>query len=119
SGLFGLRSHEKFVPEWVFGLPRAQVALFLRHLWATDGSVRWDTRAGQCRLYYASTSRRLVDDIARLLLRFGISARIKEVAKEGYRLCYHLLVYGAEQQLGFLDEIGVHGARSARGVEAA
>lgn len=38
-GLFGARSHEKFVPEAVSSLPKAQIALFLRHLWATDGSV--------------------------------------------------------------------------------
>ena len=38
-GLFGLRSHEKFVPAPVFALPDEQVALFLRHLWATDGCV--------------------------------------------------------------------------------
>src|SRR3954454_2807942 len=43
-GLFGLRSHEKFVPAAVFALPDDQVALFLRHLWATDGSVSWDER---------------------------------------------------------------------------
>ena len=36
-GLFGSRSHEKFVPEQVFHLPKRQIALFLRHLWATDG----------------------------------------------------------------------------------
>ena len=28
----------------VFALPNDQVALFLRHLWATDGSVRWDAK---------------------------------------------------------------------------
>ena len=38
-GLFGARSHEKFVPHEVFNLPKRQIALFLRHLWATDGSV--------------------------------------------------------------------------------
>ncbi|MGQ4819406.1 hypothetical protein ACQ1ZK_20180, partial [Enterococcus faecium] len=38
-GLIGLRSHEKFVPEAVFCLPKKQIAMFLRHLWATDGSV--------------------------------------------------------------------------------
>ena len=29
-GLFGLRSHEKFVPDGVFGLPREQVADLIR-----------------------------------------------------------------------------------------
>ncbi|HXA60443.1 MAG TPA: replicative DNA helicase, partial [Streptosporangiaceae bacterium] len=49
-GLFGLRSHEKFVPAPVFRLPKEQVALFLRHLWATDGCVFWDEKNGLCRL---------------------------------------------------------------------
>lgn len=110
-GLFGRRSHEKFVPSWVFGLPREQVALFLRHLWATDGSVRWDDKAGQGRLYYATTSRRLADDVMRLLGRFGIIARLKVAHKQGYRDGFHVFVTGVEQQRVFCTQIGVHGAR--------
>jgi replicative DNA helicase len=111
-GLFGLRSHEKFVPARVFSAPREQVALFLRHLWATDGCVWWDGKHGQSRIYYASTSRRLLDDVARLLLRFNVMTRVKEIRKSDYRPCYNLLVFGAENQLRFLDEIGVHGERA-------
>jgi replicative DNA helicase len=110
---FGRRSHEKFLPEGVFSLPKQQVALFLRHLWATDGGVWWDDSASQARVYYASTSRRLVDDIARLLLRFNVMTRVKEVRKGDHRPCFHLVIYGAENQLRFLDEIGVHGARGS------
>jgi replicative DNA helicase len=117
-GLFGLRSHEKFVPSQAFTLPRRQVALFLRHLWATDGCVWWDEKAGQARIYYASTSRRLIDDIARLLLRFNVMTRIKEVRKGGYRPGYHIYIHGAENQLRFLDEIGVHGERSVMAQQA-
>src|SRR5262245_19771720 len=112
-GLFGLRSHEKFVPDSVFSLPKRKLALFLRHLWATDGCVWWDEKVGLARIYYASTSRRLVDDVARLLLRFNVMTRVKEIRKGDYRPCYHLLVYGAENQRRFLDNIGVHGARAA------
>ena len=110
-GLFGLRSHEKFVPEPVFSLPDEQVALFLRHLWATDGCVWWDERNRLGRIYYASTSRRLVDDVSRLLLRFGVLSRIKRISKPGYRDCWHLHVTAAEYQRTFTDFIGVHGAR--------
>jgi replicative DNA helicase len=116
DGLFGLRSHEKFVPDWVFGLPKEQVGLVLRHIWATDGSIGYDEKNGLGRVYYASTSRRLVDDLARLLLRYNVFTRIKRVRKQGYRDAWHLYVYGAENQLRFCDEIGVHGAR---GVKAA
>jgi replicative DNA helicase len=111
-GLFGLRSHEKFVPEQVFALPTDQVALFLRHLWATDGSVRWDATFGGARIYYASTSRQLVDDVAALLLRVGILARIKRVRKAGYRDSWHLYIYGAENQATFLRHVGVHGVKA-------
>jgi replicative DNA helicase len=113
-GLYGLRSHEKYVPQGVFHLPKAQIALFLRHLWATDGSVtvRADGRGG--RVYYASTSRRLVDDVARLLLRFGISTRVRTVQKTGYRPGFRLDLSGADDQRRFLQEIGVHGARGAQ-----
>jgi replicative DNA helicase len=110
-GLFGLRSHEKFVPAPVFSLPDEQVALFLRHLWATDGCVWWDERNKIGRVYYASTSRRLVDDVSRLLLRFGVLSRIKRVRKPGCRDCWHLHIIGSEYQRAFIDFIGVHGAR--------
>ncbi|WP_436702008.1 replicative DNA helicase [Nocardioides sp. BYT-33-1] len=111
DGLFGLRSHEKFVPDWVFALPKEQVGLFLRHIWATDGCVHWDERRALGRIYYASTSRRLVDDLARLLGRHNIFTRVKTVRKNGYRDGYQLHIYGVENQLRFVDEIGVHGAR--------
>ena len=116
DGLFGLRSHQKFVPDWVFGLPKEQVGLFIKHIWATDGSIGYDEKRGLGRVYYASTSRRLVDDLARLLLRYNVFTRIKRARKAGYRDGWHLYVYGAENQLRFCDEIGVHGAR---GVAAA
>ena len=109
--LYGLRSHEKFIPAEIFSLPASQVALFLRHLWATDGSVRGDGRIG--RIYYASTSLRLIDDVQSLLMRLGIRGRIKRTQKTGYRPGYHLYLYSAKSQLRFLELVGVHGARSA------
>lgn len=111
-GLFGKRSYEKFVPEAVFRAPNDQVALFLKHLWATDGSVRWDAKLGQGRIYYGSTSRRLIDDVAHLLLRVGIYARIKLARKSGYRDAWHLHIYGAENQVRFLRHVGMHGVKA-------
>ena len=112
-GLFGKRSYEKFVPPGVFALPNDQVALFLRHLWATDGSVRWDAKQRQGRVYYASTSRRFVEDVMQLLLRLGVNARIYRAKKAGYRDSWHLQIQGAENQLRFLRHVGVHGVKDA------
>jgi replicative DNA helicase len=110
-GLYGLRSYQKFVPQQVFKLPTDQVALFLRHLWATDGSVVWNRSIDHARIYYASTSRRLVDDITQLLLRLGVFSRIARVRKPGYRVCWHLYIDRVENQVRFLRSIGVHGMR--------
>src|SRR5699024_8008629 len=116
-GLFGLRSYEKFIPERIFALPNEQIALFLRHLWATDGSVRWDSKYGQGRVYYATTSRRLADDVVRLLLRVDVRGRIKRASKPGYRDCWHVAVDGAENQRLFLETAGVHGERGVKAAE--
>jgi replicative DNA helicase len=110
-GLFGRRSPEKFIPERLFGLPKEQVKILLRHLWATDGSVT--TRpGGGGRVSFASTSRSLVEGVARLLLRFGISARLRSVRPAAHRVQYTLDISGHDDQLRFLREIGVFGERA-------
>jgi replicative DNA helicase len=110
-GLYGLRSDEKFVPAGVFGLPDDQVALFLRHLWATDGSVTCNRDGRSGRIYYGSTSRRLLDDVASLLRRFAINARIHDVTPGPHRPQYTLDVSGRDDQMIFLRRIGAFGSR--------
>ena len=118
-GLWGARSWNKFIPEAVFGLEDQKLALFLRHLWATDGSVTISRngRGPTVRTYYSSTSRRLVQDVKRMLLRFGIrSAFGKTTKKRGggvgsYRASYNLRIQGVEDQTKFLSLVGCHGAR--------
>jgi len=109
-GLFGRRSHEKFIPAAVFSLPKPKIAVFLRHLWATDGSVTL-TKNGGGRIYYGSTSRQLLEGVAMLLLRFGITARLRTVRPIHHRPQHTLDVSGREDQVRFLREIGVHGER--------
>ena len=116
-GLDGRRSHEKLVPAPVFSLPKRQIALFLRHLWATDGSITVARNRRGGHIYYASTSRRLADDVARLLLRFGINARIRTARKAGYRDGYHVDISGGADQKVFLRRINAHGARGVIGSE--
>jgi replicative DNA helicase len=111
-GLYGLRSHEKFLPAEVCALPDDQVALFLRHLWATDGSVTVHRNGRGGRIYYASTSRRLVDDVASLLRRFSVNARIREATPGPHRPQYTLDISGRDDQMIFLQHIGAYGARA-------
>jgi replicative DNA helicase len=116
-GLFGLRSHEKFIPDPIFSLPNEQLALFLRHIWATDGSVTVG-KSGNVRIYFGSTSERLVRQLQLLLLRFGVVARLRAVENTYGFPQWTLDVTGVEDQLRFADQIGVHGERRARVAEA-
>ena len=109
-GLFGLRSHDKFIPDPIFSLPRAQLALFLRHLWATDGSVTV-ARSGDVRIYYSTTSERMAHQLLVLLLRFGIGARLRSVGNTYGHPQFTVDVTGVEDQSRFIDDIGVHGKR--------
>ena len=116
-GIFDQRSHEKRLPADVFRLGNDQVALLLRHLWATDGSihVRKAGTRGAPRVYFSTCSEGLAFDVAALLMRFGIVARIRAVVHEKYRPVFNVDVSGTAQQRLFLERIGVAGARVMAG----
>jgi replicative DNA helicase len=115
-GLFGLRSHEKFIPQRIFSLPQDQLALFFRHLWATDGSVTI-AKSGAVRLYYGTTSERLGRQLQILLLRFGITSRLRAVGNIYGRPQWTVDVTGVNDQRRFLDEIGAHGERGIAAIK--
>ena len=112
-GLWGSRSHDKFIPESVFGLHEGQLALFLRHLWATDGSITISRngRGPVVRAYYATTNRSLADGVRRALLRLGIRSRVAPTRKVGYRICWHVQVTGKPDLETFLRRVGCYGQR--------
>jgi replicative DNA helicase len=109
-GLFGLRSHEKFIPDPIFSLPTEQLALFLRHLWATDGSVTI-AKSGAVRVYYGTTSEMMARQLLALLLRFRIVGRLRGVGNTRGHAQWTVDVTGVEDQSRFIDEVGVHGKR--------
>lgn len=112
-GLFDKRSWEKFIPEQVFALPKRQIALFIKHLWSTDGSVTVNKNGRSGRIYYVSTSREMLDQLSLLLWRFGINSRVLGTAIKGeYRQGHSLDISGRDEQLRFLQEISVYGERS-------
>ena len=120
-GIFGQRSHEKRVPEAAFSLSNRQIALLLRHLWATDGTIAVRNGGrGSHRVAYSTNSPGLASDVAALLLRLGIVARISSARKASYRPGLVVSVSGAVDQHRFLELVGAHGPRipQARRLEA-
>jgi replicative DNA helicase len=115
-GIEDLRSYEKRIPTLLYSASDAELAVFLRHLWATDGNVTLAKGRSGPKIYYATASRALADGVAALLSRFGIIARIRQVTKAGYRPGYHVIVADGPSLRTFCERIGAHGTRGRRAV---
>jgi replicative DNA helicase len=119
-GIFGQRSHEKRIPESAFRLSDGQVALLLRHLWATDGTIAARSRGrGSHRVAYATNSAGLATDVAALLLRLGIVARVSSSRKGSYRPVLAVVVSGGPDQARFLELVGAFGPRAPQAARLA
>lgn len=113
--LDGHGAGSKKIPASVFRLPREQLALFLRHLFATDG---WATllASGQSQIGYATICEPLARQIVHLLLRFGVIAKLRlrwVRYRDSRRPCWQIDITDSQALLRFVDEIGIFGKEAA------
>jgi len=95
---------DKFVPQNVFTAPEPSVRLFLQALFSGDGSIYHSDQG--IFLEYYSKSRRLIEDVHHLLLRFGIFSLIREKTTAiGTRAC-KVQITDKDQILRFAKRIG-------------
>jgi len=117
-GIFNQRSHEKHIPSFIFTLPDTQIAFFLKHLWATDGTLftpKSEQSRTSTRIVFSTNSPTLANDVSHLLLRLDIFARIRiATQKAQYRTLYCVEVSGTDQQKKFLEVVGAFGAKAVQ-----
>ncbi len=101
-----VRAGEKFVPQAIFTAPRRQVRLFLQALFSGDGSIY--TSGEGFFLEYSSKSRRLIEDVHHLLLRFGILSLIREKRTQVGTKAYRIQITDREQIRRFMARIGFY-----------
>jgi deoxycytidine triphosphate deaminase len=95
---------DKFVPQLIFTAPEPSVRLFLQALFSGDGSIYHSDKS--VFLEYYSKSRRLIEDVHHLLLRFGIFSLIREKTTAiGTRAC-KIQITDKDQILRFAQRIG-------------
>jgi deoxycytidine triphosphate deaminase/intein/homing endonuclease len=95
---------DKFVPQSIFTAPEATVRLFLQALFSGDGSVYHSDQS--VFLEYYSKSRRLIEDVHHLLLRFGIFSLIREKTTAiGTRAC-KIQITDKDQVQRFAERVG-------------
>lgn len=112
--IFNQRSFEKRIPQEAFKLSNKQIGLLLRHLWATDGTIytRKSGSKGSHIIQYSSNNLGLAKDVASLLLRLGMVARIQKVQQGKYLPGYHVKISGADDMRRFLAVVGGFGPRA-------
>jgi replicative DNA helicase len=113
-GLEKARSFEKKIPPMIFESDNRQTALFIQHLWSTDGGVHIRQDKGASKIHYASNSFELIKGLKSLLLRFGIQSSIQKTEKEGYKSIYNLNITGKPNILLFAHEINIFGSKSEK-----
>lgn len=117
-GLRDATSHTVRFPDFVWRLPKHQLALFVNRLWAGDGGfhLRKPTvKAGVTgTAEYTSVSEQMVRDMQHALLRLGVSVKIGK-RKTGYNRpdgtrwqgeAWRVLVIGADSLVRLGDALG-------------
>ncbi|WP_449386072.1 replicative DNA helicase [Cellulomonas soli] len=94
------------IPSIAFHLPKEQIALFLRTAFSEAASVELDDSLGRVAL--AAADRSVLDGLALLLLRFGISVRLRHLSG-----AHRLDIVGKDDLRRFLQEIGLDGRSAA------
>ncbi|MDQ3722035.1 MAG: replicative DNA helicase [Actinomycetota bacterium] len=123
-GIWNQRSAEKRVPDAAFRLNDEQVALLISHLWATDGTIWVGTsprKRHAPRVAFSTVSEGLACDVAALLMRVGIVARISRLTQRTGTTLFNVDVSGARDQRRFLLRVGGVAAKAeqAAALEAA
>jgi DNA polymerase-3 subunit alpha len=111
-GMLGKTATQKEVPADAFTLGNRQIGLLLSRMWAGDGHLNLDDR----NLFYATSSKRLAQQVQHLLLRLEIIGRVREVNfpyRDG-RVGYQVFVTGNENLRRFAETVAVHFRSRAR-----
>ena len=99
------KSIDKVIPDAIFSLPNDQLALFLGRLWSCDGTVE-----AKGIVSYSTGSRKLANQVQHLLLRFGVTSRIRTQHREvaGGQRDYYEVVLRKDRIENFKSMIGQH-----------
>ena len=110
-GIFGLRSYQKFIPELIFEQSQESIAIFLRHLWVTDGCIKLvNGKKATTAIYYSTSSERLARDVQSLLIRLEINARLSRHPQLGKgKNQYHVTISGQPDIIRFIELVGTVG----------
>ena len=103
----GKTSFYKRIPGFIYGLNKRKICALLKGMYSGDGSFSSSKNTGNI-VRYASTSKKLVEDVSYALLSQGIVCRLhkKKAERKGYKDCYIAEIKQRKYVECFLKNIG-------------
>ena len=108
-GVHGVAAPDKLIPDFVFGLRKDTLRLFLNRLFTCDGAAEPSDR-----ITYRTTSMRKARQVQHLLTRFGVVSLLRGREHQGVLEAVELFIAGKTDVLRFIDEIGFLGDKADR-----
>ncbi len=108
-----VKSYNKELPEWALCLPKKETASLLKGLFSGDGSVNYAYGT----VTFTTTSRRLTEQVQRLLLRLGIFCGIyRDSSLKGKRkrIAFEVQISGKQNIAMYSKLVGFAGRKKER-----
>jgi len=110
-GLEGKKSSEKLVPNFIFGIDKNGLSIFLSRLFSCDGSI-YKRSSNQIVIEYCSISKRLIYDISILLQKFGIQHTItSKKFRDNKNYSFKISISDNKNLKKYIDSIGFIGRK--------
>ena len=103
-GVKRVLSYQKEIPDIIFELKKELLKKFLSILFTCDGSI-WKDRGGIL-VCYCSSSRKLIEQVYHLLLRFGIVGKINTKKIKIGKPAWEIVISNKENVLRYIRNIG-------------
>lgn len=114
-GLYGLDSHQKYLPDFVMRLSNQYLIPILYGMYGCDGWASVD-KTGKPEVGYCTVSEKLANQLVAILSRFGIYAtmRTKTVTLNGQQFFAKQIIITRQQDIvKFIEQIGLCGKEAA------
>lgn len=108
-GVHGLDPSALNVPDFVFGLQRNKLRLYLNRLFTLDGELETSGR-----ITYRTTSVRMARQVQHLLARFGVVSLLRGLGRGDELDAVDLVIRTKVDVVRFIDEIGFFGEKALR-----
>ena len=129
-GLYGCKSTEKLLPDFVGRLPLRQIALILNRIFACDGytttkkiekkqiNPKWKNEYYDCKIGITLANKDLIKQLRLLLMRFGIETwcrhrKVKYTGSDKQFDAWELTISKKKSIIKFCEQIGIYGKEDA------